>query len=729
MRLYSILFLLRLALFTLADVKEHQSNNILSKVLKEGIIKLFKGAPTKTFNYKQIASILTIKDDPTRKVVLSLLDSLSSEGVIKEVQRGKYRLSNKGALLSGRLDGTQRGDAYLISEDLEKDVLIKQQDLNHAFDGDTVRVRLKNKKRGAKTLGEVVEILKRNQVEYAGTIQKSQKYAFFMPDNQKIPVDFYIDLSNLSGAKQGDKVIAQIKSWPKGKKNPFGEVLRVLGRPGENDAEIHSILSQYNLPYAFPEAIESAANNISGEFRNDEIKKRRDFRKVLTFTIDPEDAKDFDDALSIRLVEPNLWEVGVHIADVSHYVLPGTPLDDEAFNRGNSVYLVDRVVPMLPEVLSNGLCSLRPNEDKYTFSAVFEIDGSGNIKKEWFGKTIIHSDRRFSYEDAQSRIESGKGDLAEEIKVLDSLAKKLRQKRINAGALEIESEETKFRLNDAGHPIEVYQKISLDANKLIKEFMLLANKKVAEFIGKPVKNRAKTPFVYRVHDKPSEERLEDLKIYISRFGYRLELVKNKPVSFALNNLLRAAKKRGDHALISPMAIKSMAKAVYTGDNIGHYGLGFSYYSHFTSPIRRYADLLVHRLLYNQLNSLPKGNEALIDSQCKHVSGTEKQATDAERASIKFMQVKYMLDKVGSVLPGRISGVTEWGIFIELHNNKCEGLVHIRSMTDDHYFFNQESLQLVGSRYGKEFGLGDEVLIEVKGADLLKKQLDFVLIND
>lgn len=710
-------------------MKEHQSNNIISKALKDGVIKLFQGAPSKTFNYKQIASILAIKDDPTRKVVLSTLNSLCADGIIKEVGRGKYRHNSKGATLLGKLDGTQRGDAYLISEDLEKDVLIKQQDLNHAFDGDTVRVKLKNKKRGAKDIGEVIEIIKRGQIEYAGTIQKSQKYAFFMPDNQKIPVDFYIDLSNLSGANQGDKVVAQIKNWPKGKKNPFGEVVRVLGRPGENDAEIHSILAQYGLPHAFPGAIEKAATNISGEILKSEINKRKDFRGVLTFTIDPDDAKDFDDALSLRTLGDDLWEVGVHIADVSHYVTPGTELDQEAFNRGNSVYLVDRVVPMLPEVLSNGLCSLRPNEEKYTFSAVFEVDSSGAVKKEWFGKTVILSDRRFSYEDAQSRIETGLGDLADEINVLDRLAKKIREQRINAGALEIESEETKFKLNNLGHPVEVYQKISKDANKLIEEFMLLANKKVAEYVGKPIKNKSKAPFVYRIHDKPSEDRLHDLKIYISRFGYSLKLTKGKPVSFAINNLLREAKKRGDHALISPMAIKSMAKAVYASDNIGHYGLGFPYYTHFTSPIRRYADLLVHRLLFNELNSLPKGNEALIESQCKHVSGTEKQAVDAERASIKFMQVKYMLDKVGSVLPGRVSGVTEWGIFIELHDNKCEGLVHIRSMNDDHYYFNQETLQLIGRKSGCEFGLGDEVLVEVKGADLSKKQLDFILIKD
>ena len=683
-----------------------------------------------------------------------MLSELVDAGSLLEVARGKYKFNKNNTSFTGRLDGTQQGDAYLISEQLEKDVLIMRRDLNQAFDGDLVSVRLKNKKGGGKITGEVTKILERCQTEYSGVIQKSQKYAFFVPDNQKISVDFYIELSKLNGAKQGDKVLAKIIKWPSGRKNPFGEVSSILGRPGENDAEIHSILSQYNLPFVFPAFIEKEANKIPQLISSSEIKKRKDFRDVLTFTIDPDDAKDFDDALSLRDLGNDLWEIGVHIADVSHYVKPDTALDKEAYKRGNSVYLVDRVIPMLPEVLSNGLCSLRPNEEKFAFSAVFEINNNGSVTKEWFGKTVILSDRRFTYGEAQEsdyclfclsyslslakrpsaiavakRVETGKGDLAEEVLVLDRIAKKLREKRIKEGALEIESEETKFKLNDEGHPVEVYQKLSLDANKLIEEFMLLANKKVAEFVGKPKEKKRTRPFVYRIHDKPSQDRLDDLKLYIERFGYRLELQKNKPVSFAINKLLNEAKKRGDHALISPMAIKSMAKAVYSSDNIGHYGLGFQHYSHFTSPIRRYADLLVHRLLFDKLNQLPHGNEKLIDSQCKHISGMEKQAVDAERASIKFMQVKFMLDKVGEVMPGRISGVTEWGIFVELHNNKCEGLVHIRSMVDDHYYFNAETLQLVGKKYKDTFGLGDEVLVEIADANLFKKQLDLILIND
>jgi len=709
-------------------VSKNKSRGVIKKVLREGVIRFFKKTPNKSFNYKQIAAALDVRDSDTRKTILEILSELKNDDTIKEVDRGRYKFNHHVQTLIGVLDGTKSGDAYFVSEESEDDVLIKEKDLKQAFDGDTVSIKLKNRKSG-RPMGEVVEILKRARVEYAGTIQKNQKYAFFVPDNQNIHVDFFIDLTKIKNARNGDKVLAKMLDWPRGKKNPYGEVTVVLGRPGENEAEIHGILAEYNLPYDFPKHVEKAAEAISTDITAAEIKKRRDFRDILTFTIDPHDAKDFDDALSLKRIDDDTWEVGVHIADVSHYVTADSTLDQEAYNRGNSCYLVDRVVPMLPEVLSNGLCSLRPKEEKYTFSAVFELDGNGTIKKEWFGKTVIYSDRRFTYEEAQERIETGEGDLADECRFLNDMAQKIRSKRIKSGALEIEGEETKFRLDEDGHPVEVYQKVSKEANKLIEEFMLLANKRVAAFMGKPEKGKTVVPFVYRIHDKPNEEKLQDLKLYIKRFGYQLELEKNKPASFAINKLLSSAKKNGDQAFISPMAIKSMAKAVYSADNIGHYGLAFQYYSHFTSPIRRYADLLVHRLLYNQLHKMQKANEDVLTSQCKHISNTEKQAVQAERASIKFMQVKYMLDKVGEVMPGRISGVTEWGIFVELHTNKCEGLVHIRSMKDDHYVFNHETLQIIGKRNGASFGLGDDVLVEVKDANLAKKQLDFELVHE
>jgi ribonuclease R len=710
-------------------VSKNKSRGVIKKVLKEGVIRFFKTTPNKSFNYKQIAAGLNVKDSDTRKMILEILFELKDDESIKEVDRGRYKFNGYVKTLIGVLDGTKSGDAYFVSEESTDDVLIKEKDLRQAFDGDTVSIKLKNRKPGSRPMGEVIEIVQRARTEYAGTIQKNQKYAFFVPDNQNISVDFFIDLTKIKTARNGDKVLAKMLDWPKGKKNPYGEVTVVLGRPGENEAEIHAILAEYNLPYAFPKHVEKAAEIISTDITAAEIKKRRDFRDILTFTIDPHDAKDFDDALSLRRIDDDTWEVGVHIADVSHYVSADSTLDEEAYKRGNSCYLVDRVVPMLPEVLSNGLCSLRPKEEKYTFSSVFELDGNGEIKKEWFGKTVIYSDRRFTYEEAQERIETGEGDLAEECRFLNDMAQKIRSKRIKSGALEIEGEETKFKLDEDGHPVEVYQKVSKEANKLIEEFMLLANKRVAAFMGKPEKGKTVVPFVYRIHDQPSEEKLQDLKLYIKRFGYQLELEKDKPASFAINKLLAAAKKNGDQAFISPMAIKSMAKAVYSPDNIGHYGLAFQYYSHFTSPIRRYADLLVHRLLFNQLNKIPKASEDVLTTQCKHISNTEKQAVQAERASIKFMQVKYMLDKVGEVMPGRITGVTEWGIFVELHNNKCEGLVHIRSMKDDRYVFNHETLQIIGKRNGASFGLGDDVMVEVKDANLAKKQLDFELIHE
>jgi ribonuclease R len=515
-------------------------------------------------------------------------------------------------------------------------------------------------------------------------------------------------------------------SWSEGEDSPVGEIINVLGMPGENDTEMHSILAEFGLPLKFPDGIEAAAEKIDVEIKEEEVKKRRDFRKVTTFTIDPEDAKDFDDALSIQKLPNGNWEVGVHIADVSHYLKEGSALDQEAYDRATSVYLVDRVVPMLPEVLSNFACSLRPKEDKYCFSAVFEISEDTKIHKEWFGRTVIHSDRRFTYEEAQKIIEGGKGDFQEEILKLDKLAKQMRTDRFKQGAINFNTLEVKFKLDESGEPLGVFLKQQKDANKLIEEFMLLANKRVASFVG--AKEKAK-PFVYRIHDNPDPEKLQIFSQFIKKFGYRIDLTSPKGITQTINRLMSDVEGKAEEQLISQLAIRTMAKAVYSTENVGHYGLGFRYYSHFTSPIRRYPDVMVHRLLQYYLDGGKAVDQEALEEKCKHSSEREKLATDAERASIKFMQVKFMQDKVGEVFGGTVSGVSEWGLFVELEDNKCEGLVRMKSLSDDFYTFNPDNYAIEGRRTGKIYRIGDSLTVKVMKADLGKKQLDFEMVND
>ena len=542
-------------------------------------------------------------------------------------------------------------------------------------------------------------------------------------------MDFYIDKSKLKGSINGQKVLVEFTDWPARAKNPYANVVDILGAPGENDTEIHAILADFGLPYEFPSKVEKDAEKISTIITSEEIKKRKDLRGVTTFTIDPEDAKDFDDALSIEKLENGNWSIGVHIADVSHYVVPSTHLDKEAYKRGNSVYLVDRVVPMLPEVLSNGLCSLRPNEEKLAFSAIFEMNLEAEIQDVWLGKTIIESNKRFAYEDAQEIIDNQKGELLEELNLLNKFAKIHRKKRLENGALNIESTEVRFRLSESGEPIDLFEKKVIDTNKLIEEFMLLANKKVTEYMSKPEKDKKITPFVFRIHDKPTPEKLVELKKYLFRFGYKLNEVKGKSISHALNQVMQEAKANNDLHIVAPMCIKSMSKAIYSAENIGHYGLAFQYYSHFTSPIRRYADLIVHRLLFEKLNKeRPSFSEETLTDVCKHISSTEKQAVDAERASIKFMQVKYLKEKIGEEFSGKVSGVTEWGIFVELNENKCEGLVRLNSIEGDYYYFDSDKLVVKGQNTGREIGLGDQLIIKVKDVNLIRKQIDFELIE-
>jgi len=547
-----------------------------------------------------------------------------------------------------------------------------------------------------------------------------------VPDSKRMPVDIFIPLSKLNGAENGEKAIARMTDWPSDADSPFGEIIQVLGKPGENETEMHAILAEYGLPAKFPKEIVEEAEKIDTAIKASEIKKRRDMRNVTTFTIDPLDAKDFDDALSVRKLKNGNWEIGVHIADVSHYLKEGSTLDQEAFDRATSVYLVDRVVPMLPEVLSNFACSLRPDEEKYCFSAIFEIDENTKLINEWFGRTVIKSDKRFAYEDAQKIIESGEGDFAEEILTLDGLAKQMRKDRFKKGAIDFHTLEVKFELDEKGEPLGVFIKEQKDANKLIEEFMLLANKRVATFIGSKQK---RLPFVYRIHANPDPEKLQTFSEFIKKFGYRIDTTSPKGITSTINRLMNDITGKAEEQLISQLAIRTMAKAEYSTENIGHYGLGFHYYSHFTSPIRRYPDVMVHRLLQHYLDGGNAVNQEELEEKCKHSSEREKLATDAERASIKFMQVKFMQGKEGEIFAGVVSGVSDFGLFVELEESKCEGLIRLKSLTDDYYTFNPDNFALEGKRTGKVYRIGDELTVKVLKADLAKKQLDFELMSD
>ena len=708
-------------------MKKNKDKKVKSR-LTTAILFAFKTNPQAELGVKQICSLLNIKDHRLRVLSEEILKELAGQQQIVSVGNGRYTFNSSPSLYEGTIDFTTTGRAFVMIDDLQEEFILKQGRTKNALNGDKVSVRKIKTNTSGRIEAEVVEVLQRGKTEFVGSIQIKKNYAFFIADNKKIHVDFYVEKSKTLSAKDGQKVIVKLIEWPKRTDNPIGEVIEVLGNAGENDTEIHSILSEFGLPYKFPDKVHQEAESISKELSKEEISKRKDLRNTTTFTIDPYDAKDFDDALSIKKLDENTHEIGVHIADVSYYVKPQTLLDKEAYGRGNSVYLVDRVVPMLPEALSNELCSLRPNEDKFTFSAIFKMNNQAEILDVWLGKTVINSDKRFSYEEAQEILKTGEGPFCEEITLLDKFAKIHRKKRLNSGALNIESSEVKFRLNEKGEPVDVFEKIMQDTNQLIEEFMLLANKAVAEFIGKPSKNKQIWPFVYRIHDQPSEEKIEELKKYLSRFGYSIKPEKNKPISYALNNVMEEAKKKNDLHIIAPMCIKSMAKAVYSPQNIGHYGLAFDYYTHFTSPIRRYADLVVHRILEHKLNEnkQPNFKTEILDAVCKHISGMEKLAVDAERASVKFMQIKYLSDRIGEVFDGKISGVTEWGIFVELNQNKCEGLIRLNSLTDDYYYFDNDKLIIKGQRRGKTFGLGDSITIKVKNVDLVKKQIDFEL---
>jgi len=710
--------------------------------LTNTILSILKKERNQSFNYKQIAAKLGVNDASSRNQIIKKLHALAAKKEVEEVERGKFKAIITTEYHTGILDISVKGSGYVICEDFDEDIFISSNNINKALNGDEVEFYVYKRRKRGNMEGEITQILKRAKNEYVGVIQLHEKYAFVIADSTKMYKDIFIPINKTNKAQDGDKVLVVLEDWPENADSPYGKVLKVLGKPGEHNTEIHSILAEYGLPYEFPYEVEEYANKLDTSITQEEINKRRDMRDVLTFTIDPKDAKDFDDALSFKNLNNGFFEIGIHIADVSHYVKEGTVLDDEAYERATSVYLVDRVVPMLPEVLSNNACSLRPNEEKYTFSAIFQINDKAEVKNQWFGRTIIYSDARFAYEEAQAIIESKtttipqevsltgksyqtKPELVEAILKLDELAKIMRKKRMREGAISFDKVEVKFNLDEHANPIGVYFKSSKDANKLIEEFMLLANKKVAEFVGK---QSPKKTFVYRVHDEPDVSKLASLQGIVSKFGYKLNFKDRKTTTASLNNLLQEVVGKKEQNLVDTLTIRSMSKAEYTTHNIGHYGLAFDYYSHFTSPIRRYPDVMAHRLLQHYLDGGKSVNQDIYEDKCNHSSDMENLATKAERDSIKYMQIRFMQDHKDETFLGVISGVTDWGIYVEIISNKCEGMVSVRDIKDDHYMFDQSLYALVGRNTKNLYQLGDEVFVKVKNTDLVKKHLDFNLIG-
>lgn len=700
------------------------------------ILSIFSKSPYRPFNYKQISGQLGIRDKASKDLVGSVLRELAKNKEIEEVGPGRYKLNienlsqfaNTHSQITGRVDMKQTGKAYILSDEGGDDIFIAANNTSRALDGDLVKVSLFPQRKGRKLEGQITEVIERGKENYVGVIEISKDFAFLVPDNSSVPVHLFIPKSKLGGAKNGQKVIAKIADWPESSKNPFGEIIQVLGTPGDNNVEMQSILAEYDFPLQFPEHVEAEAAKIPHIIPKEDHRNRRDFRKITTFTIDPHDAKDFDDALSLKLLENGNWEIGVHIADVSHYAKKDSIIDQEAYNRATSIYLVDRVIPMLPEVLSNGVCSLRPNEEKLCFSAVFEMDKEAQILNQWFGKTLIESDRRFTYEEAQEILETGEGDYKLELKTLDELAKKLRVKRYDKGSINFHSQDVRFNLDDDGKPLSVYVKEQNDSNRLIEDFMLLANRKVAEFIGKKTaKEKAKT-FIYRIHDEPNPEKLNTFLQFVHKLGYEMKINSRQSLATSFNNLFKAISGKGEENMIETIAIRTMAKAAYSTHNIGHYGLAFSHYSHFTSPIRRYPDLITHRILQWYLEDRPSVMQHEYEKICEHASEMEKKAAQAERASIKYKQVEFMLDKIGKQFFGQISGVSKWGLYVEIVENKCEGMVRLKDLRDDFYFLDEDNYQVIGQHYGQKYKLGDRVRVLVKKIDLSKKQMDFELVN-
>lgn len=712
------------------------------RYLFEEVLAFLKHNDGKSFNYKQLGSAMEIDNEGDRFSLIETLEELKHQGFVIEKEVGKYQAKESKSYQSGTIDFTTQGTAFVIISPELPDVFIPFRKTRDALQGDLVKITVHPQRGREKPEGEVVEVIQRKKTKFVGSIQINPKFAFVVPDYTKIHVDFFIPIHDINGAKNGQKVLVELTEWKKGSDNPNGKVIDVLGTAGEHETEINAIMAEFGLPMVFAPEVEAAAKKLATEITSEEIAKRRDFRGITTFTIDPVDAKDFDDALSIQKLENGNWEIGVHIADVTHYLKPHTILDDEAVNRATSVYLVDRCVPMLPEVLSNFACSLRPHEEKYCFSAVFELDDNAQMQNQWFGKTVIYSDHRFSYEEVQTIIETEEGPYKEEIFTLDRLAKILRAERTSKGSITFDKAEVKFQLDDKGAPTGVYFKTQKDAHKLIEDFMLLANRKVAEFLGKKGKDdqqknqnqkkdkndKGSDAVVYRIHDVPKDEKLMELNNFVERFGYSVSVGNKTKTAQSINKLLQDIKNKKEQSMIELLAVRSMPKAVYTTKNVGHYGLGFDFYTHFTSPIRRYPDVMVHRLLEAKLNHAHYLKADELEALCKHSSEMEKLASDAERASIKYKQVEFLEHKIGQEFEGVISGVTEWGIFVEIIENKCEGRVSMRDMKDDQYSFDEDNYRVVGRRTGRIYTLGDKVKIIVKRADLIKKQLDFEFVS-